>query len=68
MEKIKAWASAACIRALRTVAQAALAAIGSTALFSAVDWRVVGSTALLAGVLSVLTSIAGLPEVPKAKE
>lgn len=59
----KNWAKAAGIRALRTVAQAAIAAIGSTAMFSGVDWIVVGSTALLAGILSVLTSVAGLPEV-----
>lgn len=56
------WAKAAGIRALKTVAQAAIAAIGSTAVFSQVDWAVVGSTALLAGVLSLLTSIAGIPE------
>lgn len=59
----KNWFKAAGIRALRTVAQAAIAAIGSTAAFSEVDWVVVGSTALLAGILSLLTSIAGLPEV-----
>lgn len=59
----KNWFKAAGIRALRTVAQAAIAAIGSTAAFSEVDWVVVGSTALLAGILSLLTSVAGLPEV-----
>lgn len=59
----KNWAKAAGIRAIRTVAQAAVAAIGSTAMFTEVSWAIVGSTALLAGVLSVLTSIAGLPEV-----
>ena len=48
---------------MKTVAQAAVAAIGTTAMLSEVDWLVVGSTALLAGVLSLLTSIAGLPEV-----
>ena len=57
------WLRAAGIRAIRTVAQAAIAAIGSTAAFSEVDWLVVGSIALLAGILSLLTSIAGLPEV-----
>lgn len=62
------WVKAAGLRAIRTVAQAAIAAIGSTAVFSAVDWRVVGSTALLAGILSILTSVAGLPEVEKTKE
>ena len=56
------WAKWAGIRALKTVAQAAIAAIGSTAVFTEVNWVVVGSTALLAGVLSLLTSIAGIPE------
>ena len=56
------WFKAAGIRAIRTVAQAAIAAIGSTAVFSEVSWSVVGSTALLAGILSILTSIAGIPE------
>lgn len=55
---------AALIRAIRTVAQAALATIGSAAVLSEVDWRVVVSASLLAGILSILTSIAtGLPEV-----
>lgn len=55
---------AAAIRALRTVCQTAVAAIGTTAVISEVDWITVGSTSLLAGILSVLTSIAtGLPEV-----
>ncbi|MEH2933156.1 MULTISPECIES: holin [Eubacteriales] len=59
----KKWWKAAGIRAVKTVAQAAVAAIGTTAMLSEVDWLVVGSTALLSGVLSLLTSIAGLPEV-----
>ena len=59
----KNWWKAAGIRAVKTVAQAAVAAIGTTAMLSQVDWLVVGSTALLSGVLSLLTSIAGLPEV-----
>ena len=59
----KKWWKAAGVRAVKTVAQAAVAAIGTTAVLSEVDWLVVGSTALLAGVLSLLTSIAGLPEV-----
>lgn len=55
---------AAGIRALRTIAQTAVATIGTTAVISQVDWLTVGSSALLAGILSVLTSIAtGLPEV-----
>ena len=56
------WFKVAGIRAIRTVAQAAIAAIGSTAVFSEVNWAVVGSTSLLAGILSLLTSIAGIPE------
>ena len=56
------WAKCAGLRALRTVAQAAIAAIGSGAVFSEINWAVVGSTALVAGILSLLTSIAGLPE------
>ena len=59
----KKWWKAAGIRAVKTVAQAAVAAIGTTAMLSEVDWLVVGSTALRSGVLSLLTSIAGLPEV-----
>jgi predicted phage tail protein len=64
----KTWIKAAVVRAVKTVAQAAVAAIGSGALFTEVDWAVVGSTALLAGVLSLLTSVAGLPEVRLAEE
>lgn len=63
MSNFKEWIKAAGIRAVRTVAQSAVAAIGTTALFSEVNWKIVASTALLSGVLSVLTSIAGLPEV-----
>ena len=59
----KKWWKAAGVRAVKTVAQAAVAAIGTTAMVSEVDWLVVGSTALMAGVLSLLTSVAGLPEV-----
>lgn len=57
------WAKAAGVRAVKTVAQSAIAAIGASAMISEVDWAVVASTAVLAGVVSVLTSIAGLPEV-----
>jgi hypothetical protein len=59
----KKWWKAAGIRAIKTVAQSAVAAIGTSALISSVDWKVVLSTAALAGVLSILTSIGGLPEV-----
>ena len=61
--KMKKWMQAAGVRALKTVAQTAIATIGTTWLFNEVDWLVVGSAALLAGVLSLLTSVAGLPEV-----
>ena len=59
----KKWLKAAAVRAVKTVAQTAAAAIGTTAMLQEVDWLVVVSTALLAGVLSLLTSVAGLPEV-----
>ena len=59
----KDWWKAAAIRAIRTIAQTAIAAIGTTALIENVNWLVVGSTATLAGLLSLLTSLAGLPEV-----
>ena len=59
----KEWFKAAGIRALKTVAQTAIATIGTTTVMGDVNWAIVGSTALLAGILSVLTSIAGMPEV-----
>lgn len=63
-DKTKAFLKAAGIRALRTLAQAAIAAIGSAAVLQDVNWAVVASTAGLAAVLSILTSIVtGLPEV-----
>ena len=58
-----AWVKAAAIRALKTVAQTAAATIGTSAILSDVDWRVCLSAAVLAGLLSLLTSVAGLPEV-----
>ncbi len=57
------WIKAAGIRAIKTVAQTAVATIGTSAAMGDVDWMLVGSAAALAGVLSLLTSIAGLPEV-----
>lgn len=59
----KKWFKAAGIRAIKTVAQTAVATIGTTAVMSEVDWTLVGSAALLAGILSLLTSVAGLPEL-----
>lgn len=61
--KTKKWFKAAGVRAIKTVAQTAIATIGTAAVFGEVNWLAVGSAALLAGVLSALTSIAGLPEV-----
>ena len=62
-EKFKKWIKAAGIRAVKTIAQTAVATIGTTAVMSEVNWLMVLSTSLLAGILSILTSIAGLPEV-----
>ena len=61
----KEWWTAAGIRAIKTVAQTAVATIGTSAVISEVNWIMVGSASLLAGVLSLLTSVAGLPEVPE---
>ena len=57
------WLHAALIRAVKTVAQTAVATIGTAAVMGEVNWLMVGSAALLSGVLSLLTSVAGLPEV-----
>lgn len=59
----KKWAKAAGIRAMKTVAQTAVATIGTGAVLTDVNWITVVSASLLAGVLSLLTSVAGLPEV-----
>ena len=61
--KTKTWLRAALIRAIKTVAQTAVATIGTAAVLGDVNWTMVVSASILAGVLSVLTSIAGLPEV-----
>lgn len=70
MKKIctKQWAKATAVRAIKTVAQTAIATIGVSAVMTDVNWVAVGSASLLAGVLSVLTSIAGLPEVSESGE
>jgi hypothetical protein len=62
-EKFWKWFKAAGVRALKTVAQTAVATIGTAAALGAVDWILVGSAAALAGILSLLTSVAGLPEL-----
>lgn len=59
----KNWAKAAVVRAIKTVAQTAVATIGTAAVLGDVNWIAVASAAALAGVLSLLTSVAGLPEV-----
>ena len=63
MNNFKAWIKAAGIRAIKTVAQTAVATIGTSALLTEVNWSIVASASLLAGVLSLATSLAGLPEV-----
>lgn len=60
---MKNWIKAAGIRAIKTVAQTAVATIGTSAVMGDVNWLMVGSAALLAGILSLLTSVAGLPEL-----
>ena len=60
---MKEWIKAALIRAIKTIAQAAIAMIGTAVVMNDVNWVMVGSAALLAGILSLLTSVAGIPEV-----
>ena len=59
----KKWIKAAGIRAIKTVAQTAIATIGTATVLGEVNWAVIGSASVLSGILSILTSIAGLPEV-----
>ena len=66
--KSKIWWKAAGIRALKTVAQTALAALSTAYVLADVDWLGVGSASVLAGILSLLTSLAGLPEVGEEAE
>lgn len=65
---LKQWFRAAAVRAIKTVAQTAVATIGASAAMSEVDWKFCLSAALLAGIVSMLTSVAGLPEVPEQEE
>ncbi len=63
MKNWKTWIKAAGIRAIKTVAQAAIATIGTSAVLGDVNWLMVTSASVLAGILSLLTSVAGLPEL-----
>ena len=67
-EKVKKWIKCAGVRAIKTVAQTAIATIGTSAVLDEVNWIVVLSASALAGILSILTSIAGLPEVKEDNE
>ena len=60
---MKAWTKAAIIRAIKTIAQTAIATIGTSAVLETVDWKLVISASILSGILSILTSVKGLPEV-----
>jgi len=62
------WAKAAGVRAIKTMAQTAIATIGTSAVLGAVDWKLVASASALSGILSVLTSVAGIPEVKESEE
>ena len=68
MKNFKSWLKAAGVRAIKTVAQTAVATIGTSAAIGQVDWLMVASAAALAGILSLLTSIAGLPELKGGDE
>ena len=65
--KLQLWIKAALIRAIKTMAQAAIAMIGTAVVISDVDWKLTISASIVAGILSILTSIAGLPEVDDTK-
>ena len=68
MKLNKQWFKAAAVRAIKTVAQTAIATIGTCAVMDEVNWVMVGSASLLSGILSLLTSVAGLPEVESGAE
>ena len=65
--KTKVWFKAAGIRAIKTMAQSAIAMIGTSVVISDIDWKLVCSATVVSGILSILTSIAGLPEVDDTK-
>lgn len=67
MKNWKTWLKAAAVRAIKTVAQTAVATIGTSAVIGEVNWIMVASASALAGILSMLTSIAGLPEVKEGE-
>lgn len=67
-EKTKHWLKAAAVRAVKTMAQTAAATISVSAMMQDVNWIALGSASLLAGILSVVTSLAGLPEVDNGEE
>lgn len=66
-EKTLTWIKRAGVRAVKTVAQTAIATIGTTAVISGVNWQIVFSSAAVAGIVSLLTSLAGLPEIKEAE-
>ena len=65
--KTKQWIKAAAVRAVKTMAQSAIAMIGTSVVMSDIDWKLVLSASIVAGILSILTSLAGLPEVPEER-
>lgn len=67
-DNFKYWLKCAGIRALKTLCQTAIATIGTSATIGEVNWIMVGSTSLLAGILSILTSLAGIPEAEMNKK